>query len=124
MHFMKKLMILLLVFVAMTVSLAACNGKEDVENNRFHLTIGADNVKRIEFATKYSGGGCVHADGSLFEKGELIWLESLDGHSDLRGVTITALDEKGTVIWSASIPDDEENSGVARLIQGEWIIER
>ena len=124
MRFMKKLMILFLVFVVMTVSLAACNGKENVENNQFYLTIGADNVKSIGLTTKYTSGGCVNADSSLFEKGKRIWLESLDGHSDLRGVTITALDEKGSVIWSASIPDDEENSGVTRLTQGEWIIEQ
>lgn len=117
-------MILLFVFVVMTVFLAACNRKEKMESDQFYLTIGVDNVKSIELTTKNTSGGCENADSSLFQKGERVWLENLDGHSDLRGVTIIALDEKGAIIWSASVSDDEENTGVTRLTQGEWIIER
>ena len=108
----------------MAVFLAACNGEETMESDQFYLTIGADHVKRIELTTKNTSGGCENADSSLFQKGERVWLENLDGYRDLRGVTITALDEKGTIIWSASVSDDAENTGVTRLTQGEWMLER
>lgn len=120
---MKKLMTLLLMLIVITVSLVACNGKGNIEGNKFYLTIGTNNVKSIELIMKNTSGGCVKADNSLYKKGERIWLESLDGHSDLRGVTITALDEEGAIVWSASIPDDEKNIGVTLLTQDEWIID-
>ena len=59
-----------------------------------------------------SSGGFENADGSLLKKGERIWLENLDGYTDLRGLTITALGENGEIIWTASIPDEEENKGL------------
>ena len=69
-----------------------------------------------------SSGGCEHADGSLYKKGERIWLENLDGYNDLRGITITALDKNGEIVWSASIPDGEENKGFTHLTQDDWAI--
>ncbi len=93
-----------------------------IENDKFYLTIGADNVKRIELIMQNESGGCEHADGSLFKRGERVWLESLDGYNDLRGVTITALDEKDIVIWSVSIPNGEENIGFTHLTQDGWVI--
>ena len=47
-----------------------------------------------------SSGGFENADGSLLKKGERIWLENLDGYSDLCGLTITALGENGEIIWT------------------------
>ena len=70
----------------------------------------------------HSSGGCENADGSLFKKGERIWLESLDGYADLRGVTITALGENGEILWAASIPDGAENKGFTRLVNDDWEI--
>ena len=37
--------------------------------DRYWLTIGADGVKSIEIKTAHSSGGCEHADGSLYKKG-------------------------------------------------------
>ena len=91
-------------------------------STRFYLTIGADNVKSIMVTTPYTSGGCQNADGSLYRKGELIWLEPLDGREDLRGVTITAVDASETVIWTASVPNTEENRGFTRLTQDGWTI--
>lgn len=93
--------------------------EEDME---FYLTIGAEGVKSIKLTMPYSSGGCENADGSLFKKGERIWLENLDGYSDLRGLTITALDKNGEVVWSASIPNEEENEGFTHLKNGDWEI--
>ena len=66
--------------------------------------------------------GFENADGSLLKKGERIWLENLDGYTDLRGLTITALGENGEIIWTASIPDEEENKGFTHLVNDDWEI--
>lgn len=90
------------------------------EPSKFCLTIGAEGVKSIELTMPNSSGGCENADGSLFKKGERIWLENLDGYTDLRGLTITALGENGEIIWTASIPDEEENKGFTHLVNDDW----
>ena len=95
---------------------------DDEELCRFYLTIGAEGVKSIELSMPSSSGGCENADGSLFKKGERIWLENLDGYSDLRGLTITALGVNGEVIWTASIPATDENKGFTHLINDGWEI--
>ena len=95
---------------------------QDSDFDRYWLTVGEDGVKRIEVKTAYSSGGCENADGSLYQKGERIWLESLDGFLDLRGVSFTALDEYGQIIWQASIPDGEDNEGFTHLRNDDWNI--
>ena len=92
----------------------------DNEPSKFYLTIGAEGVKSIDLIMPNSSGGCENADGSLFKKGERIWLENLDGYTDLRGLTITALGENGEIIWTASIPDEEENKGFTHLVNDDW----
>ena len=92
------------------------------ELSKFYLTIGAEGVKSIELTMPSSSGGCENADGSLFKKGERIWLENLDGYTDLRGLTITALGENGEIIWTASVPDEEENKGFTHLVNDDWEI--
>ena len=92
------------------------------ELSKFYLTIGAEGVKSIELTMPSSSGGCENADGSLFKKGERIWLENLDGYTDLRGLTITALGENGGIIWTASVPDEEENKGFTHLVNDDWEI--
>lgn len=92
------------------------------KNTEFYLTVGIDGVMTIEFSAPYTSGGCIHADGSPFKKGELVWLGFLDGYSDLSGVTITALNKDGEIIWSASIPDAEENKDLIELTIDGWII--
>ena len=92
------------------------------EFSKFYLTIGAEGVKSIELTMPNASGGCESADGSLFKKGERIWLENLDGYSDLCGLTITALGENGEIIWTASVPDEEENKGFTHLVKDDWEI--
>lgn len=92
------------------------------ENIKFYLTIGEEGVVSIEITTADMNGGCQNADGSPFKKGERIWLDNLVGLTDLRGVAITALNEKGEVMWSASVPDTEENRGLTHLTQNDWMI--
>ena len=92
------------------------------ELSKFYLTIGAEGVKSIELTMPNASGGCENADGSLFKKGERIWLENLDGYSDLRGLTITALGENDEIIWTVSVPDEEENKGFTHLVNDDWEI--
>lgn len=95
---------------------------EEVELNKFYLTIGAEGVKSIELSMPNSSGGFENADGSLLKKGERIWLENLDGYNDLCGLTITALGENGEIIWTASVPDTDENKGFTHLKNDDWEI--
>ena len=90
--------------------------------DRYWLTIGADGVQRIEIKTAYSSGGCENADGSPYMKGERIWVECLDGYLDLRGVSFTAFNEAGRIIWQAYIPDGEDNEGFTHLRNNDWNI--
>ena len=92
------------------------------ELSKFYLTIGSEGVKSIKLSMPNSSGGFENADGSLLKKGERIWLENLDGYTDLRGLTITALGENGEIIWTASIPDEEENKGFIHLVNDDWEI--
>ena len=94
----------------------------DSDSDKYWLTIGEDGVKRIEIKTAYSSGGCENAEGSLYQKGERIWLECLDGYLDLRGVSFTAFAENGQIIWQASIPDGEDNAGFTHLRNNDWNI--
>lgn len=95
---------------------------ENEVTRKFYLTIGAEGVTSIEVTTPNTSGGCQNADGSLFRKGEQVWLETLDGYQDLRGVTLTALDVNGETVWTASIPDTDDNKGFTRLTQDGWTI--
>lgn len=95
---------------------------DDAHALKYYLTIGAEGVKIIELSMPHSSGGFENADGSLLTKGERIWIENLDGYSDLRGLTITALGENGEIIWTASVPDGEENKGFTHLVNDDWEI--
>lgn len=97
-----------------------CSGNN--VSQAFYLTIGAEGVKSIEVKTQYTSGGCQNADGSLYRKGEQVWLEPLSGRNDLRGVTVTAIGENGNEIWTAAIPNTEDNKGFTRLTQDGWTI--
>ena len=92
------------------------------ELSKFYLTIGSEGVKSIKLSMPNSSGGFENADGSLLKKGERIWLENLDGYTDLRGLTITALGENGEIIWTASIPNEDENQGFTHLVNDDWEI--
>jgi len=92
------------------------------DSYNYYLTVGADNIKTITVKTQNTGGGCRNADDSLFKKGEQIWLESLAGRRDLRGVTITAIDTDEKVIWTETVPDTEDYMGLTCLEKDGWMI--
>ena len=99
--------------------------KADEDEKRFYLTVGkeaAQNVYSILITTPDFSGGCQNADGSPFKRGERIYLECLDGLADLRGVSFTALDENGEIVWSSAVPDTEDNRGFTLLSVDGWTI--
>ena len=49
-------------------------------------------------------------------------MEYLDGFTDLRGVSFTALGEDGQIIWQASVPDGDDNEGFTHLRNDDWNI--
>lgn len=98
-------------------------GFKTEQSGRYYLTVGAEGVKSILISLPGTSGGCENADGSLYKKGDSLWLEPLDGCEDLRGLTVEAVNAAGKTVWSASIPDNAENCGFTYLAQDGWIIE-
>lgn len=89
----------------------------------YYLLIGADGVNEIQLSLPDSGGGVVNADGSLFKKGEKVYLEPLQGITDLRGLSITALGENGEVLYGLSIPEDASIEDVINTVGGDgWLL--
>ena len=89
----------------------------------YNLLIGADSVQEIQVSLPDSGGGVVNADGSPFKKGEKVYLEPLQGISDLRGLSITALGENGEVLYGLSIPEDVSMDEVINTVGGDgWLL--
>ena len=89
----------------------------DSRGRALYLIVGMDGVTEIEVTTPYTSGGCVHADGSPLKKGEKLWLEQVD---NLQGVSITARDKYGEVLWFASFPEDMAPEEF--IVMDQWII--
>ncbi len=114
------------VCVILTACLATDPAGETAEEARdgYYLLIGADGVESIEIKIRgMKTGGVVNADGSLFEKGEKVWLEPLDGVTDLRGVSIAALSVRSEIIYSLSIPENAASDEVINIIAADgWLL--
>ena len=89
----------------------------DQKGRALYLIVGMDGVSEIEVSTPYSSGGCVHADGSPLERGEKLWLEQVDS---LSGVSITARNKYGEILWSASFPEDTQQEDF--VVMDDWVI--
>ena len=87
------------------------------ENGAYYLLLGMDGVMEFVVSTPYSSGGCVNADGSLFAKGEQVWLEQLDR---LDSASITALGQRGETLWVVSFPEGMENK--EHILLDDWIV--
>ena len=97
------------------------------EGDSYYLTVGSEDVVEIGISTPDSSGGCINADGSLFQIGERVWLEQLDGVTDLTGVSIQALDAQGYILYLASLPVAEadrkfESNTIQYLTEGSAIL--
>ena len=116
------------VITCITVAVCFLTNPRDEDNlnsaeDGYYLLIGADGVESIEVSGPNSSGGAVNADGSNFKKGEKIWLEHLQGVTDLRGYSITAYGKNGKVIYSLSIPVGATNDEVINAVSGGgWLL--
>lgn len=104
----------------------AREGKEaelvDTEE-QYYLLIGTDGVESIQVTGANSSGGVVNADGSAFKNGEKVWLEPLQGVTDLRGYSITALGKNGEILYALSIPEGATNDEVINLVGSDgWLL--
>ena len=112
--------------VALAVGLLTNPAKDDnpdPEEEGYILVIGADGVKSIEVSTTKTSGGVVNADGSAFKSGERVWLEPLQGVTDLRGITITALGAEGEIIYEFSVPEDATDVEIADIVGSDpWLL--
>ena len=130
MNYKKPAFWIIIAAVITCVAVAVCfltNPKEQNDPNLaddgYYLLIGAEGVESIEVSGPNTSGGIVNADGSSLKKGEKVWLEQLQGVTDLRGYSITAFDANGEVIYALSIPQSASNEEVVNLVSGDgWLL--
>jgi len=123
-------------FWVIVVSLIACavvavcfltnptdDNTPDHAEDGYYLLIGEEGVKEIKVSLPNSGGGVVNANGSLFKMGEKVYLEPLQGVTDLRGLAITALGKDGEIIYALSIPEGASNAEITNIVGGDgWLL--
>ena len=98
------------------------NEKAPVEDG-YYLLIGADGVESIQITGVNSSGGVVHADGSTFKNGEKVWLEPLQGVTDLRGISITAFGADGEILYAFSVPEGASDAVITEIVGSDpWLL--
>ena len=130
MNYKKPAFWIIIAAIVTCIAVAVCfltNPKEENDPNLaedgYFLLIGAESVESIEVSGPNTSGGAVNADGSNFKKGEKVWLEHLQGVTDLRGYSITAYGKNGKVIYSLSIPVGATNDEVINAVSGGgWLL--
>lgn len=130
MDYKKPAFWIIIAAIVACIAVAVCfltNPKEENDPNlaedSYYLLIGADGVESIEISGPNSSGGVINADESPFRKGEKVWLEQLQGVTDLRGYSITAFGKNGTVIYGLSIPADASSDKVINLVSSDsWLL--
>lgn len=112
--------------IALAVGLVTNPAKDDDHDpteDGYFLVIGADGVESIEVSGANSSGGVVNADGTTFKNGEKVWLEQLQGVTDLRGITITALGADGEIIYAFSVPEGASDAVITELVGTDpWLL--
>ena len=100
--------------------------KEDTAetmDDGYYLLIADEGVVSIEISGKNAGGGVIHADKSAFREGEKVWIEQLQGVTDLRGVTITAFGADGEILYDFSVPKDASEDVVSDIVGSDpWLL--
>ena len=129
MNYKKPAFWIVVLAVTACIVVAVCfltnpiRSNDDTQEDKYYLLIGTDGVLDVKVSTPNTSGGCRNADNSSFKKGEKVWLEQLNSDSDLRGVTITALDAEGNVIYTFSVPENATDDEITRLVGGDsWLI--
>ena len=80
-------------------------------DGQYYHVISAEGVAELKLTGRNFSGGCVNADGSPFKYGEKVWLEPLEGHTNLEDITLTALDKTGKSLYSCVLIPYEVQNG-------------
>ena len=115
---MIKIQAFIVAFALLILGYTVITNGDDSKPEGYYLTVGERGIAEITYTVSGGSGGCVHADGSLFEKGECVRLD-LDTPEDLR---ISALDRNGTVRWTAAVPKMEEDTEDVCFTKDGWSI--
>lgn len=119
-------LIAVIACVALAVGLLTNPAKDDEADHAedgYFLVISAEGVVSIEISSPNASGGVINADESAFERGERVWLEQLQGVTDPRGITITALGADGEIIYELSIPEDATDSEITDIVGSDsWFL--
>ena len=108
--------------VCLLTNPAADHEKAPAEDG-YYLLIGADGVAELQVSSPGRSGGTIRAAGSSYRPGEKVWLEQLDGITDLRGVSITALGADGEIFYVLSIPEDATDAEIVNIVGGDsWLL--
>ncbi len=129
MNYKKPAFWMIVLAIVICIAVAVCfltNPAEDAPasaEDGYFLLIGADGVESIEISGANTSGGVVNGDGSAFENGEKVWLEPLQGVTDLRGYSITAFGKNGEIIYALSIPEGMADADVVNLVGSDgWLL--
>lgn len=127
-NYKKPAFWMILMAMIACVVVAICFLTDPVNENNstdegYYLVVGADGVKEIRVSTPDGGGGTVKADESLFKKGEEVYIEQLQNVNDLRGVSITAVDRDGRIVFSFSFPENAFDTAITNAVSEDgWLI--
>ncbi|MCF0142469.1 MAG: hypothetical protein HUJ75_03745 [Parasporobacterium sp.] len=73
------------------------------DDGRYYAIVNVPGIYNIEVKTaRGTGGNGIHADGSPYNIGEKVYLDSLDGYKSFGGVSIKAYNDKYEVLWEYS----------------------
>ena len=129
-HWKKPTFVVVLVAViacvVLGIGLLTNPEKDDTtahNEDGYYLLIGAEAVDSIEVEAPNFSSGVIHAGGAAFKKGEKVWLEPLQGITDLRGVRITALGAEGKIIYEFWVPEDFVDEQIADMVASDpWLL--
>jgi len=112
--------------IVLGVGLLTNPEKENVSDHNedgYYLMIGDEGVMSIGIYGPHFSGGAEHADGSAYKAGEKVWLEQMQGITDLRGITIIALGAEGEIIYEFSVPEDSTAEMIAEMVDTDpWLL--
>ncbi len=88
---------------------------------KYYLTVGEEGIAHIEVSAGSRGLDIFPDDMDVFQSGEVLYLDGLDGLRTLRGASITAKDGAGNDLFSVRIADSHYETEET-IVCGDWII--
>lgn len=88
----------------------------------YMLLTGDTEIASLNIIRKDRSGGSILYEDEPYSPKALLWLEALEGMQNIEGVTFTAWNIKGEVVWNYTVP---YSLGTAERIQdSQWVIRR